>query len=100
MGSIDSVFIADDELVDACIGKSAYFGEVLGKHSGVVVDLNVEDLKVCSENQLVINELVNIFGSHKYESWSEENKHLDEFNTEVTTISGLNPIVYIFECEY
>lgn len=99
MGSIDSVFIADDELVKACIGKLVYFGEVLGKHSNVSTCLSVEDLKICSENQLVITELIEIFGSDKYEAWAEVNSHLNELDTNITTISGLNPLGYIFEDE-
>lgn len=99
MGSIDSVFIADDELVNACIGKLVHFGEALGKHSDVSTCLSIEDLEVRSGNQLVITELINIFGSHKYEAWAEVNSHLNELDTDVTTISGLNPIGYIFEYE-
>lgn len=99
MGTIDSVFIADDELVNACLGKLVNFGEVLGKHSYVSTCLSIEDIEVCSDNQLVITELTNIFGSDKYEAWSEDNSHLNELDTNVTTISGLNPLVYIFEYE-
>lgn len=35
MGSLAGVFIATDEEVSAAIGKRAYFGEVLGKHSEI-----------------------------------------------------------------
>lgn len=34
-GDISSIFVAEDEDVNAVIGKKVYFGEVLGKHSEV-----------------------------------------------------------------
>lgn len=35
MGDIESVFIADSAEVDAAVGQSIHFGEVLGKFSDI-----------------------------------------------------------------
>ena len=38
MGDLRGLFVADDADVAAAIGKRAYFGEVLGKYSAVVIE--------------------------------------------------------------
>ena len=53
-GDIASVFVADDEKVSAAIGKTVYFGEVLGKHSDITGTLEENDLKILSEDQTFI----------------------------------------------
>lgn len=39
MGSLDGLFIEDEQKVKDIIGKEVYFGEVLGKHSEVYSDM-------------------------------------------------------------
>ena len=34
-GRLEGVFVADEQVVADAIGKEAYFGEVLGKHSEI-----------------------------------------------------------------
>ena len=41
-GMIDSVFVASNEDVDEVIGKEAWFGSVLGKHSEVYCTLEID----------------------------------------------------------
>ena len=50
-GSIDSVFVADDTKVAEAIGKTVYFGEVLGKHSDISGTLAKNEFKVLSDEQ-------------------------------------------------
>jgi len=79
MGEIESVFIAHISEVRDLIGKTVFFGEILGKHSDIHTDISKEDFTVITENQEVIEEL---------------EKHLG-----TTTISGYNPINYYNEQE-
>lgn len=74
MGNIESVFIADDEAVKNIIGNEVYFGEVLGKHSEIYVELKERQFTEKSDNQELIKELGRIFDG--------------------ATISGLNPFKY------
>lgn len=52
MGSLSGVFIAEKEHVAVLIEKQieVYFGEVLGKHSEIKVALNVDEIKMVSDN--------------------------------------------------
>lgn len=74
-GAVDGLFVADDKEVKAAIGKTVYFGEILGKHSEVDGTLTAEDLTIKSEDQAFIEKLVEIIGN--------------------STISGYNPLAYI-----
>lgn len=38
MGDLQGTFVADDKKVARAIGRKIYFGEVLGKHSEIVLD--------------------------------------------------------------
>lgn len=54
MGRLDSVFTAEEDAVFDAIGKRVYFGEILGKHSDIDLDLRSEDfVKLCEEPQMV-----------------------------------------------
>lgn len=76
MGSVEGLFIATDEMINNALGKTVYFGEILGKHSEVSDTLKLEDLKVLSDDQDKINWLAEIVGLG-------------------STISGYNPLDYI-----
>ena len=51
MGDLKSLFIADDHAVKNAIGKEIYFGEVLGKHSEIVGELEEGDVVLVSNTQ-------------------------------------------------
>jgi len=72
MGHLEGLFVASQEEVNNAIGNTIYFGEVLGKHSDIDVDLEEKHLKVLSEDRDKIEWLVEIMGD--------------------TSISGFNPI--------
>lgn len=64
MGSIDSVFVADDEEMKKALGKRIYFGEVLGKHSEIVdEEFSESSLEVLSEEQSVCDIIEEHIGS-------------------------------------
>lgn len=74
MGDLEGVFIADTDEIKALIGKSIYFGEVLGKHSDIVITLTTSDVTEKSRDQAFIAKVEDIFGDG--------------------TISGFNPLDY------
>ena len=76
-GDIDGIFIADKETVEDAYGKHIYLGEVLGTHSEVYGDIDQGDIKIVSEDQIVIEILLNIFPDG--------------------CIGGFNPLEYIQE---
>lgn len=80
-GDLEGVFIATEKKVSESIGKNAYFGEALGKHSEVYGFLEVGDFSVLSDDQTLIEKLLSIS------------------NFQGGTINGWNPLCYIDEEE-
>lgn len=76
MGELEGLFIADSEIVDKVIrlNASAYFGEVLGKHSEISCDLEAFMFEVKFTDQDFIQKLEELLG---------------------TNISGFNPLDYL-----
>jgi hypothetical protein len=77
-GSVEGVFIAEEETVNKAIGKEVSFGEILGKHSDVSGTLDKDDLSVREVSQETLEEIEKIFGD---------------------TVSGYNPLEYIYDEE-
>ena len=50
MGDLYGVFLARPEDVAAAMGRRAYFGEVLGKHSEVWCDIDAENVTMVSDS--------------------------------------------------
>lgn len=78
MGALYGLFIATETEVSEAIGKHAYFGEVLGKHSEIYGTLDEEYITKIEVSPATLAELEEKFGD---------------------TISGYNPLVYISEEE-
>lgn len=79
MGSLEGLFVAEESDMQNLIGREIYFGEVLGKHSEVYGELEASDITVVSDDQNVIDILVQAVGSE--------------------SISGYNPFDYYEEEE-
>lgn len=64
MGEIDGYFIATPEEVAAMIAEepTLYFGEVLGKHSEVVLDLTADHISLKSDNAEAVAVVKDLFG--------------------------------------
>lgn len=72
-GDVEGFFRATKEEIEDAIGKEVCFGEILGKHSEVYGKLKKGDLKLISDDPVVVN----------------------TYNT-----SGYNPLEYLYyECE-
>ncbi len=80
MGWLDGLFVNTRERLEEITGYHIYFGEVLGKHSEISLDMNEDMFIVLSEDQGHIEWLVGI-------------------NDGDWTISGYNPFDYINEDE-
>jgi hypothetical protein len=78
MGELEGLFVAEKSDIDNIIGKTIYFGEVLGKHSDIDVDITEEDLTIVSTDSDFIDSLVLVLG---------------------TTVSGYNPLDYYYPDE-
>lgn len=78
-GSLDGIFICEKADLEKLYGKTVYFGEVLGKHSEVEVEMSETLLTVKTDDQDFIAKFIEIMGDG--------------------TISGYNPFDYIDEDE-
>lgn len=63
MGDLDGMFITTKELVEEIIGKTVYFGEILGKHSEVSLVMNREYFEIKTEDQDFLTKLEDLVGS-------------------------------------
>jgi hypothetical protein len=73
-GDLEGLFIADESEVNKIIGKSIYFGDVLGKYSDVHGYLREKDFKIIDINEQTIRMFKKLVG---------------------TNICGHNPLDYI-----
>lgn len=60
MGYLSGIFTADIADVERAMGRTAYLGEVLGKHSEVRAEITANTVKLVSDNA----EFVALFDSH------------------------------------
>jgi len=90
MGDIESVFTEDDAVVSKCIGKEVYFGEILGKHSNISVELEESQFEVLSDDPIVIDIIEkyigetghNPIGYIDYEVYEDDGEDEDESDDE------------------
>lgn len=83
MGHLYGLFVAEKEEVDNLIGKTVYFGDVLGKHSDVYAEMEEGYFSVISDDQELISRLLYLFNSNtmcgynpvvRYEEYEEEDE--------------------------
>lgn len=79
MGDLDGLFICDRAEYNAALGKTADFGEALGKHSEIFCVVDRGNMTVVSTDAARIAWLEGIIGAK--------------------TISGYNPLDYLIEAE-
>lgn len=54
-GSLEGVFVEEKEAVLGVIGKTVYLGEVLGKHSEVIVAVDRDDIQMITDDPAVVS---------------------------------------------
>lgn len=79
MGELEGLFVASPKEVEEVVGKEAYFGEVLGKHSEVDIQIMQHHIGLVSDDQEKVEWLESVIGCEN--------------------ISGFNPLDYIEEGE-
>jgi hypothetical protein len=77
MGDLDGMFVCDKADLEKLYGKTVYFGEVLGKHSDVEIEVDEGCFEIKTEDQEFIAKFIEIMGDG--------------------TISGYSPFDYIDE---
>jgi hypothetical protein len=77
-GTLSSVFVADEKEVENIIGKTVYFGEVLGKHSEVIVDITEEDIVKITDDATIVEFVDKHFGSIGHNPFDYINEDEDE----------------------
>lgn len=75
MGELEGLFIAERDDVEAIIGNTLYFNEVLGKHSEIEVVIDKCVVEELTDDQDFIVKFEEIMGTG--------------------TISGINPLNYV-----
>lgn len=77
-GSLKGLFVATEEEIKNIIGKYAYFGEVLGKHSEIYGNIEEGEITKIELDSETVEKVVNVLG----DTWS-----------------GFNPLHYVrYEC--
>lgn len=62
MGEIEALFIATDVQLEEAYGKTAYFGEIFGKHSEVFAKLTDDKFNIVSDDKHVVESLRTALG--------------------------------------
>ncbi|MWV44824.1 hypothetical protein GRF59_14480 [Paenibacillus sp. HJL G12] len=78
-GDVEGLFVATEKEVEYAIGRKAYFGEILGKHSEVYGDIEEGDIAKVDIDPVAVEEVAKHLGS---------------------TWSGYNPLHYLrYDCK-
>lgn len=58
MGNLEGIFVSTDEALASIVGKRIYFGEVLGKHSEIYGDFEMDDVEELTDDQGFITKAI------------------------------------------
>ncbi len=76
MGDLEGLFLATEEDVKSLIGKTVWFGEVLGKHSDIYGDISPRDIKELHVEPATISDLAQhgptLSGHNPFDYYEEE----------------------------
>lgn len=64
--SLKGMFVADEQEVTNAIGRRIYWGEIAGKHSEIVIDVEVGDFSVINVPEDFVLEFETKIGSFGY----------------------------------
>lgn len=78
MGSLEGLFIEEESVVDAAMGKDAWYDEPLGKHSEIMYTLSYDEIEVVDVPEDFVANVEKYIG---------------------TEISGYNPVQTVLEQE-
>lgn len=66
MGELEGLFVSTSKEIDNAVGKTAYFGEALGKHSDIKVELEASNFQALSDDQDFIAKFEDTVGGSGY----------------------------------
>ena len=70
-GKLEGIFTATPEDVEEKIGEHLYYGEVLGKHSEIQLDLKEKHINLVSEDSEDVETIERLFdGSFGHTPWT------------------------------
>lgn len=58
MGDLYATFVSTPEQIESLIGTEVYFGEVLGKHSDISIEIKPNHFKVVTQEQEFVNKFM------------------------------------------
>ena len=87
MGDLEGVFVSTDEDLEFLYGEEIYFGEVLGKHSEVILTLEPEHITEVTDDAKFIElfeqyDLANGFNPFDYHEGNEQDGEDDDYDEE------------------
>lgn len=65
-GTVESEFVATRKEIEAVLGQSVYFGEILGKHSEVRGTLEASEFKMISDDVAFAQKFKELIGTTGY----------------------------------
>lgn len=82
MGDLSGLFVADSDHIDAIIGQDVYFGEVLGKHSDVMLCMKPEMFTLVTNNQEFLDDCDKYIGDvasgyNPFDYWEPDTDNFD-----------------------
>lgn len=90
MGRVEGIFTATKEDVRALQGRTIYFGEILGKHSQVALEIDEGAIQLIDKYGPFVEQAEQLLGHHIRDPWTPWDSY---------TISGYNPFGYVTEEE-
>ena len=86
-GEVEGLFKATKEEVKNAIGKRAYFGEILGKHSEIYGTIEADEIKLVSDNPIeVMNDVESGYNPLEYIQYycpeCGDNCYVDDYDME------------------
>ena len=77
MGELEGTFLASPEDVAEAMGKTIYFGEVLGKHSDIYGELEESDIELITDDQKVIELLTGKIGNALFTGYDPIEQYIE-----------------------
>lgn len=76
MGDLEGVFVSTDEKLQELYGKQIYFGEVLGKHSEVILTLGIQHITEVTDDE----KFIELFEQYNLENGYNPFDYYDEMD--------------------
>lgn len=72
-GALSGIFVSTDDEINSIIGKSIYFGEIMGKHSEVIEEIDKSHFTLVTDDPVAVE----IFEKYNMETGTNPFDYLD-----------------------